>query len=429
MESDEEIQDYSYEVDDDGFIDDAFIDDTDTLENEIVRQKSWEVLTPQEIEKRGKEVISEVQDFLGLPTITTAITLLRFYKWNKEKLIQDYTSGDPEKINKAAGITSFDLESKPKSNHLKFNCLICLEPVPMKNTFALACGHRYCTPCYGMYLDYKVTCEGPSCVNGTCPYPKCTEIVHDKAYTDLLNPANVDLYKKYTFRAMVEGNPHIKFCPAPDCSRAIRSERRNRKEAVICACGFRWCFQCADYEISDHMPATCENVEKWRQKATDESENVKWMIANTKKCPRCRKPIEKNGGCMHMNCRKEFAGCGHEFCWLCRGDWKEHGTETGGYYACNKYSSSMAKEDDTKAAQIKTELEAYMFYFHRYESHQRAMKIAEQQRLQTDKKDTILDKFTVRAQDTQFLKEATEQLINNRRVLKNSYIYGFYKES
>jgi len=57
------------------------------------------------------------------------------------------------------------------------------------------------------------------------------------------------------------------------------------------------------------------------------------------------------------------------------------------------------------------------------------MKIAEQQRSQTDKKETILDKFTVRAQDTQFLKEATEQLINNHRALKNSYIYGYYKES
>jgi len=131
---------------------------------------------------------------------------------------------------------------------------------------------------------------------------------------------------------------------------------------------------------------------------------------------------------MHMTCRTTSGGCGFEFCWLCRGDWKDHGAHTGGYYSCNKYDVSNAKDDDTKAAQIKTELEAYMFYYHRYEAHHNAMKIADDQRIDADKKaNEILDKFSVRAQDTNFLKEATEQLINNRRVLKNSYIYGYYK--
>jgi len=51
-----------------------------------------------------------------------------------------------------------------------------------------------------------------------------------------------------------------------------------------------------------------------------------------------------------------------------------------------KYDVSKAKEDDTKAEQIKTELEAYMFYYHRYEAHHNAMKIADEQRLGADKK-------------------------------------------
>jgi ariadne-1 len=75
----------------------------------------------------------------------------------------------------------------------------------------------------------------------------------------------------------------MKWCPNPGCSNVIRCERKNRKEAVTCKCGFSFCFNCADSEIGDHMPATCENVEMWMKKATDESENVKWLIANTKK--------------------------------------------------------------------------------------------------------------------------------------------------
>jgi ariadne-1 len=308
----------------------------------------------------------------------------------------------------------------------KIECPICLENIRGTETYALGCGHRYCNKCWRNYLELKVKSEA-DCVCSHCPFPKCTEVVHDRAFKKILPKDVFKSYEKFVFRSLVSENPSLKFCPAPGCSNAIRVDRKNRREAVKCTCGFRWCFQCADYENGDHMPATCENVDAWKQKATDESENVRWLIANTKKCPTCRKPIEKNGGCMHMTCRKQSGGCGAEFCWLCRGPWTEHGSETGGYYACNKYDASKAKVADDKASSVKTELEAYMFYYHRYESHHSAMKIADEQRRNAERKSSdILDLFQVRAQDTQFLKEATEQLLDDRRVLKWSYVYGFY---
>jgi len=64
------------------------------------------------------------------------------------------------------------------------------------------------------------------------------------------------------------------------------------------------------------LPSDCEEVEEWLKKAADESENMNWLMANTKKypslpfpnsslliiplprCPKCRSHIEKNGGCM-----------------------------------------------------------------------------------------------------------------------------------
>jgi len=130
---------------------------------------------------------------------------------------------------------------------------------------------------------------------------------------------------------------------------------------------------------------------------------------------------------MHMTCRKGQGGCGHEFCWLCRGPWSEHGSHTGGFYSCNKYDSSNAKQEDVQAQDVKTELEHYMFYFHRYDSHKNAMKIADEQRKNADKKSHVLmGRFDVRATDTKFLVEATEQLLKNRRVLQWSYVYGYY---
>lgn len=45
-----------------------------------------------------------------------------------------------------------------------------------------------------------------------------------------------------------------------------------------------------------------------------EGESLRWLAANTKPCPKCSFPIEKNGGCLHMRCHK----CQHYFCWQVR---------------------------------------------------------------------------------------------------------------
>jgi len=228
-------------------------------------------------------------------------------------------------------------------------------------------------------------------------------------------------------RSFIDQNPHVKWCPSPGCENSVRCDRRGRRQPVKCACGFRFCFQCADADIGDHLPASCVSVQMWTEKNRDESENVKWLQANAKRCPKCQKHIEKNGGCMHMTCRKESSGCGHEFCWLCRGPWSEHGSATGGYYACNKYDKSAAKTDDLEADQIKTELDEYMFYFHRWNSHRGAKAVAEKQLQDVEEKGLSLQKrFDVRSQDTKFLTEAAMGMIEERHVLMWSYCEGYF---
>jgi ariadne-1 len=276
------------------------------------------------------------------------------------------------------------------------------------------------------YIEFQIKHDA-SCIWTRCPFPKCNELVHENAFKIFAPGELYAVYDKYLNRSIVLENPVAKFCPAPNCTNAIQTDRTNRKAPVVCDCGFQWCFICADYEIGDHIPANCEDMDAWKQKASDESENVKWMVANTKRCPQCRSSIEKNGGCMHMTCRKEAGGCGHEFCWLCRGSWKEHGSHTGGYYNCNKYEASNAKTEDDSAAKLKTELERYQFFYTRFEAHRDAMKIASKQLQNCELKSEEIQKhFRVRAEDTTFLREATETLLRNRALLKNSYIYGFY---
>jgi len=152
-----------------------------------------------------------------------------------------------------------------------------------------------------------------------------------------------------------------------------------------------------------------------------------WLKANAKKCPNCKKNIEKDGGCMHMTCNTSYGGCGHEFCWLCRGNWSEHGSQTGGFYSCNKYDVSLYKMEDESNEKLKAELEVYIFYFHRYEAHSQAMKIADQQRREASQKaQEIIKKFSSIVQDTKFLMDATDQLTENRKALAFSYVFGYF---
>ncbi|KYQ93780.1 ariadne-like ubiquitin ligase [Tieghemostelium lacteum] len=391
----------------------------------LTRTKSYEVLDKADLQSESHKLVKEVMDVLSIPHESAVVELLKFMKWNKEKLIERYMDNS-DKLCIDAGIPNLVLD-KPIDKSIKnFSCLICLEDFSPQETYALSCDHRYCLPCWKGYLEIKIG-DGPECVYSSCPAPKCKIRVHQAAFKRLVSEQSFEKYMNFCIKEYVHGNQKIKWCPAPGCNFSIRCDRKDRREAVTCKCGFQYCFQCSDSEIGDHMPCPCAQIEKWLQKASDESENVTWMLANTKKCPECRSPIEKNGGCMHMTCRKNAGGCGFEFCWLCRGPWSEHGSATGGYYNCNKYDKSKAKEDDDKAQDAKTELEEYMFYYHRYESHKNAMKIASEQRRNAYLKEhQILNKFDVRSADTKFLMEATEQLLKNRKVLQFSYVYGYY---
>lgn len=79
-----------------------------------------------------------------------------------------------------------------------------------------------------------------------------------------------------------------------------------------------------------------------------------------------------------MTCRA--SNCGHEFCWICLGNWKEHGSATGGNYQCNvfekKKTDQVFANQEKKREEAKHELQRYMFYFERFNNHDKAEKQA-----------------------------------------------------
>lgn len=184
---------------------------------------------------------------------------------------------------------------------------------------------------------------------------------------------------------------------------------------VFCeTCKDKWCFVCKE---ESHRGINCVVVKKWVEKNLDEAENMTWIMANTKPCPKCSNPIEKNQGCMHMVCR-----CGHQFCWLClEDDFNYKHTRDG--RPCNKY----LEKPDEETEKTRKNLARYAHYFERYRSHDHAQKLAAEQtlaRIRARMED--LQKVFGSWNDVVFLEDAIQQVVECRRMLKWTYAFGYF---
>jgi len=169
--------------------------------------------------------------------------------------------------------------------------------------------------------------------------------------------------------------------------------------------------------MAGHRPVNCEMFQTWGKKLKSESQNVKWIQANTKECPRCRKFIEKNQGCNHMTCRKEAGGCGHEFCWLCFADWNKHKD-------CNKF---VDQNTTNRQNESKIELQRYMFYYDRFNNHDKALVLGIRMRNSMDYFVQLFNELKgVPIEELYFLREGVEGIIKGRNFLKYTYVFGYY---
>ena len=167
-------------------------------------------------------------------------------------------------------------------------------------------------------------------------------------------------------------------------------------------------------------------MKAWNRKRNSEGLNIDWININTKNCPNCRKNIEKNQGCNHMTCPKNAGGCGHEFCWICMDKWSLHGSS---YYKCNFYNEETSKESEKEMSKkdAKKVLEKFNFYYDRHNIHSKSLEHIKK----------LHDKIPLWANslinknfcDVDFLKKGYSVIIEGLRVIKNTYIVGFFLKS
>jgi ariadne-1 len=138
----------------------------------------FRVLSPADIQSSQLKQIDEVCQILGLPPESVAI-LLRYMRWNKEKLIETYMDKSDELLDEAGLGPQF--AKAPRTEMVRgFTCEICYEDGQDLQTYAMVCGHRYCVDCYSHYLIQKVKEEGEA-ARIQCPRDGCHRIVDSKS--------------------------------------------------------------------------------------------------------------------------------------------------------------------------------------------------------------------------------------------------------
>lgn len=82
-----------------------------------------------------------------------AAALLRYFRWNKETLIDNYY-GDPETTKRKAGVAHFTVDFQISTEPRV--CRICVDDCAPENVISLGCKHFFCKPCFKEYLVNKV---------------------------------------------------------------------------------------------------------------------------------------------------------------------------------------------------------------------------------------------------------------------------------
>lgn len=396
------------------FDDVDFIDES--LSDEDQKKKNFKILKESDIQKIQEDDIASVCSLLSVPR-TSACSLLYHFKWNVESLLETWFS-DEERVRKKVGL----VKKASIGNSLEFTCGICFDVFPFHDKIVSSCDHMYCNICLGTYISVSID-EGPGCLSLRCPDPSCKAAIGEDMVNMLVSDKHRKKFHQYFVRSYVEGNTNVKWCPAPECDAAIEyycdGDCESGSYEVVCSCLFRFCWRCIE---EDHRPIDCDTVVKWIKKNKCEAQNVEWILAYTKPCPKCKRAIEKNMGCMHMTCN---SSCGHEFCWTCLGPWS-------GYHHCNTYNSEQIDEsknaEDKRRQNAKASLEKYTHYFERWDAnHKSRMKAQSDLKNMQEKNLNILcEKFGWTKLRLKFVTEAWEQIIECRRTLKWSYTYGYF---
>ncbi|XP_054162341.1 potential E3 ubiquitin-protein ligase ariadne-2-like [Oppia nitens] len=437
--SDEDCFNDYYDIHDDN-------DDDETDNCSLKRDPEYfeyECLTIEEVERYFNESVELICGAIQVnPSL--AKLMLHTMEWNVDQVIHRYRT-DCNKLLRDArikpqtriscsqntdstqSIPSSSVSSSISQTTQTFRsrvsfvlCNVCYQSCPAEYHKCLSCGHSYCKECWSNHLEVHIL-NGVT-TNIECMASNCRILVTEDFALNLLTTklSLREKYQQFAFRDYVKSHPKLRYCVGLNCDVIIRSKEPAAKRVICSECKSSYCFQCGgDY----HTPTHCNTIKLWLTKCEDDSETANYISAHTKDCPKCHICIEKNGGCNHMQCYS----CKHDFCWMCLGDWKTHGSE---YYECSRYKENPNIVNESAHAQAREALKKYLFYYERWDNHARSLRLEEQtlQRIKQRIHEKVMKNMGTWI-DWQYLLDAATLLAKCRYTLQYTYPFAYFMDS
>ncbi|KAM6915823.1 E3 ubiquitin-protein ligase parkin [Xenentodon cancila] len=220
------------------------------------------------------------------------------------------------------------------SNRRDVSCIACTDVMEVVLVFQCSERHVICLDCFRRYCQtrlnerqfvyHPVIGYSLPCAAG-CEDSLIRELHHFRILGD-------DQYGRYQQYGAEECLLMIGglLCPSSGCGAGLLPPDDSRK--VECdkqlGCGFVFCRNCR----GAYHEGACEAVtplptneapqgfmveEEASQRGRWEQASLLLIQESTKRCPQCSVPVERNGGCMHMQCPR----CSADWCWLCGVPW------------------------------------------------------------------------------------------------------------
>lgn len=399
-------------------------------------------------------------------------------RWDPEEALLLRCFGESLKPGGTENARDFIAEESPSLGHFEslveeakssgppYECQICCDDLDSYDQMIQLkpCGHLFCKSCWNRCI--RVAKQENRLVGLKCPFcPTLVRREYFKYFKDI-DPDEHDVkeyeknmkkgdppfqpfpafdYTELLLKNMVEkgkilssssvlavgnntsssigmtsgGASLLTWCPGVDCPIAFAYEPTSLKVECF-RCSLEFCPRCKS--VPSHVPfQNCASAKKWWDKHKKDSGDAyaaAWISKNTKACPKCNNPIEKNGGCMHMTCYQ----CKYEFCWVCGENWRTH-------RVCNKLGQGDKIEEKANANKEAADLEKFVFFTTRFDAHDHAEKIAKEElpKLQTLAKALIEPRFGLSLAETDFLYKVGKTIARGRSVLKWTFVQAYYE--
>jgi hypothetical protein len=182
-----------------------------------------------------------------------------------------------------------------------FECPICFESVPSRSTFVMPCC-RY-EACHGCV---KRTIEGHLAGNRRMECFECHSSFNSlgddfmEQIAELVGPKSLIASK---MKLALTSVPACRQCSRCNRIQLVNQESENFPTVTCKACGHEYCFEHGDAHAGKSCPLP----------TNEQIKSEKEISRICKRCPGCKMPTQKNGGCPHMSC----IVCSCSWCWKC----------------------------------------------------------------------------------------------------------------